>query len=186
MAALARAQARKVLPVPVAHTMPRWWWLRTQVQSARPRIWARSSPRWRRKSGFASRAWGRRRLASLLVQEHRLEPYDVIYQFSTIEVFGLRRHWSQLPPLVIHPETHIAGELRCIRRERHLASLCEPLLSVGTSPAARSGRRPTVNCSSTVSRRRLPAESGSTRMPAVASSGTTPMSGWTNGPICDR
>ena len=27
MAALARAQAKKVLPVPVAPTMPRWWWL---------------------------------------------------------------------------------------------------------------------------------------------------------------
>ena len=78
-------------------------------------------------TGLGSRAWGRRRLALLLVQEHRLEPYDVIYQFSTIEVFGMRRYMTELPPLVVHPETHIAGELRWVRRERHLAARCEPL-----------------------------------------------------------
>jgi glycosyltransferase involved in cell wall biosynthesis len=78
-------------------------------------------------TGFASRAWGRRRLGSLLVEQHRQQPYDVIYQFSTIEIFGIRRHLSQLPPLVIHPETHAAGELRWVRRERHLAARCEPL-----------------------------------------------------------
>jgi glycosyltransferase involved in cell wall biosynthesis/GT2 family glycosyltransferase len=77
-------------------------------------------------TGMASRAWGRRQLASLLMQQHRQRPYDVIYQFSTIEVFGLRRYLSQLPPLVIHPGTHIAGELRWLRQERHLVARCEP------------------------------------------------------------
>lgn len=77
-------------------------------------------------TGLAATAWGRRRLASLLVEQHRRQPYDVVYQFSTIELFGLRRSLPGLPPLVIHPETHAAGELRSLRAERHLASRCEP------------------------------------------------------------
>jgi glycosyltransferase involved in cell wall biosynthesis len=78
-------------------------------------------------TGLGSRVWGRRRLASLLLQQHRRYPYDAIYQFSTIEVFGMRRNLSQLPPLIVQPETHIAGELHWVRRERHLAASCEPL-----------------------------------------------------------
>jgi glycosyltransferase involved in cell wall biosynthesis/GT2 family glycosyltransferase len=78
-------------------------------------------------TGLSMRAWGRRRLASLVLEQHRQHPYDVIYQFSTIEIFGMRRHIDELPPLVIQPETHIAGELRWVRRERHLAARCEPL-----------------------------------------------------------
>jgi len=77
-------------------------------------------------SGLAVRAWGRSRLASLIVEQHRVRPYDVIYQFSTIELFGMRRHLPDLPPLVVHPETHMAGELHWLRRERHLAAKCEP------------------------------------------------------------
>jgi glycosyltransferase involved in cell wall biosynthesis len=76
-------------------------------------------------TGLAARAWGRRRLAMLLLERHRHLPYDVIYQFSTIEVFGFRGHLEELPPLVIHPETHMAGELRWVRRERHLSARCE-------------------------------------------------------------
>lgn len=77
-------------------------------------------------TGLAARAWGRYHEVSLLLEQHPHIHYDVIYQFSTIEVFGLRRHLRQLPPLVTHPETHMAGELRWVRRERHLAARCEP------------------------------------------------------------
>jgi glycosyltransferase involved in cell wall biosynthesis len=66
-------------------------------------------------------------LASLLLEQHRQRPYDAIYQFSTIEIFGMRRFLSELPPLVVHPQTHMAGELRWVRRERKLAGRCEPL-----------------------------------------------------------
>jgi glycosyltransferase involved in cell wall biosynthesis len=62
----------------------------------------------------------------LLLEQHRGRPYDVVYQFSTIEVFGMRRYLAQLPPLTIHPSTHMAGELRWVRRERDLAARCEP------------------------------------------------------------
>jgi glycosyltransferase involved in cell wall biosynthesis len=78
-------------------------------------------------SQLGDQAWARRKLASRLLVEHRREPYDVIYQFSTIEVFGLQRKLDELPPLVIHPQTHIAGELRWMRAERSLAASCEPL-----------------------------------------------------------
>ena len=72
-------------------------------------------------TGLAARASGRQRLATLLLEQHRVQPYDVIYQFSTIEVFGLRRHLGRLPPLVMHPSTHMAGEQAEVRRERVLA-----------------------------------------------------------------
>jgi glycosyltransferase involved in cell wall biosynthesis len=78
-------------------------------------------------TGMGCRAWGRHKLIKLLLEEHRHRPYDVVYQFSTIEVFGMRRHLDELPPLIIHPETHMAGELRWVRRERRLAARCEPL-----------------------------------------------------------
>jgi glycosyltransferase involved in cell wall biosynthesis len=77
-------------------------------------------------TGLGASAWGRRRLASLLAEQHRASPYDVVYQFSTIELFGLRQRLNALPPLVLHPETHAAGELRGMRSERHLAARCEP------------------------------------------------------------
>lgn len=78
-------------------------------------------------TGLGSRAWGRRRLIGLLLEQHARDPYDAVYQFSTIEVFGMRDHMNELPPLIVHPETHMAGELRWVQRERHLAALCEPL-----------------------------------------------------------
>lgn len=77
-------------------------------------------------SGLAARSLAQRRLAARLLANHRGEPYDVIYQFSSIEVFGLKRHLRELPPLVLHPETHIAGELRSWRVERRLVRKCEP------------------------------------------------------------
>lgn len=78
-------------------------------------------------TGLAATAWGRRRLASLLVEQHRMLPYDVVYQFSTIELFGLHRRLDELPPLVSHPSTHAMGELRGVRSERHLMAKCEPV-----------------------------------------------------------
>jgi glycosyltransferase involved in cell wall biosynthesis len=60
------------------------------------------------------------------LDQHRQQTYDIIYQFSTIEIFGMRRHLHELPPVIIQPETHIAGELRWVRRERRLAARCEP------------------------------------------------------------
>lgn len=77
-------------------------------------------------TGLLARAFGRRQLVWSLLEQHEFRPYDVVYQFSTIERFGARRAWSALPPVVVHPSTSIAGELKSLRGEQHLARQCEP------------------------------------------------------------
>ena len=76
-------------------------------------------------TGLGTTALGRRRLVNLLVEQHRLVPYDAMYQFSTIEVFGRRRDRQKLPTMVLHPSVHAAGELRWMRNERELSRRCE-------------------------------------------------------------
>ena len=59
-------------------------------------------------TGLGAQALGRRRLLKLLVKKHELVPYDVVYQFSTIESFGRRSDKRRLPPVVLHPSAHAA------------------------------------------------------------------------------
>ncbi len=99
-------------------------------------VWAGSRWRWNRwysrsglsafLSGLLARTWAFVRMRSEIVRRDRRDPYDLIYQFSNIETVGVPRRLLGRIPLVIHPETHIAGELRCFRHERHLARVCEP------------------------------------------------------------
>jgi glycosyltransferase involved in cell wall biosynthesis len=65
------------------------------------------------------------RLGSAILRRHRAKPYDLIYQFSAPETLALGRHLAELPPLVLHPQVHAAGELRWHRREDRLAALRE-------------------------------------------------------------
>ena len=76
-------------------------------------------------TGLGTIALGRRRLVKLLVEQHEIAPYDVLYQFSTIEVFGRRRDRQKLPTMVLHPSVHAAGELQWMRNERELSRRCE-------------------------------------------------------------
>ena len=76
-------------------------------------------------TGMGATSLGRRRLVNLLVEQHKLVPYDVMYQFSTIEVFGRRRDRQKLPTMVLHPSVHAAGELRWMWNERELSRRCE-------------------------------------------------------------
>ena len=76
-------------------------------------------------TGLGTIALGRRRLVNLLVEQHKLAPYDAMYQFSTIEVFGRRRDRQKLPTMVLHPSVHAAGELQWMRNERELSRRCE-------------------------------------------------------------
>ena len=69
-------------------------------------------------------AVSRVRLAGALRAEHEMAPYDVVYQFSSMESFGVPRRGSDRPPLVMHPSVHAAGELRWLKRERRLGSRC--------------------------------------------------------------
>ncbi len=71
------------------------------------------------------RALGRRRLVGLLAEQHQLDPYDALYQFSTIESFGQRADRKRLPPVVLHPSVHAEGELCWMYRERELSLRCE-------------------------------------------------------------
>jgi glycosyltransferase involved in cell wall biosynthesis len=61
-------------------------------------------------------------LARLIAEEHDRRPYDILYRFSQIELFGVRKLRSELPPIVVHPGTHAAGELAWHRREDKLAA----------------------------------------------------------------
>jgi glycosyltransferase involved in cell wall biosynthesis len=76
-------------------------------------------------TGLGATALGRRRLVRLLVEQHKLAPYDAMYQFSTIEVFGRRRDRQSLPSMVLHPSVHAAGELHWMWAERALSRRCE-------------------------------------------------------------
>lgn len=74
-----------------------------------------------------ARAWAFVRMRGEITRRHEANPYDLIYQFSNIETVGVPKRLVRKIPLVIHPETHIAGELHWFRAERHLARQCEPL-----------------------------------------------------------
>ncbi|WEK54932.1 MAG: glycosyltransferase family 4 protein [Candidatus Cohnella colombiensis] len=67
------------------------------------------------------------KLAKLLVEQHQRNPYDLVYQFSHIEIHALKKYKKKLPPIVIHPSVHAAGELRWHRKEAHLSRQSEPL-----------------------------------------------------------
>lgn len=67
-------------------------------------------------------AIARRRLAATLAARHHAVPYDVCYQFSNVESFGVPPSRHDRPPLVVHPSVHAAGELRWLRNERVLAA----------------------------------------------------------------
>lgn len=71
-------------------------------------------------TGQLARARSQHRVLQRLVRDHRQRPFDVVWQFSQTELFGLRRVQGTLPPIVVHPETHAAGELRWLWRERDL------------------------------------------------------------------
>jgi glycosyltransferase involved in cell wall biosynthesis len=72
-------------------------------------------------SGLLARGLGLLRLRREIASRHRIEPYDLIFQFSTIESLAVPRALARAVPLVIQPETHAAGELRALIAERRLS-----------------------------------------------------------------
>ena len=99
-------------------------------------VWSSSGWEWdrwysRNKVGaFAtsllSRGQAFLRLRKEVANRHEQYPYDVIYQFSNIETLGVPARLSGRIPLVIHPETHVAGELRWLLRDWRLNLRCQP------------------------------------------------------------
>jgi glycosyltransferase involved in cell wall biosynthesis len=102
-------------------------------------------------SGLLARSMMQYRLAAMIASRHARRPYDVVYQFGPIELQGLGLLRRRLPPIVLHPGTHAAGELRWYRREAHLArragesrrrrALVHGLLSLRTRVQRRDMRR---------------------------------------------
>jgi glycosyltransferase involved in cell wall biosynthesis len=99
-------------------------------------IWGTSQWQWDRwysntmitafASGMLARAVATVRLRREIIRRHRHEPYDLIYQNQTIESLGVPPSVVRSIPLVIRPDTHMAGELRCLIAERRLAFRCQP------------------------------------------------------------
>jgi glycosyltransferase involved in cell wall biosynthesis len=99
-------------------------------------IWGTSRWQWNRwysrgkvaafASGMLARAVASLLLRREISRRHRQDPYDLVYQFSNIETPALPVSVARTVPLVIHPETHIAGELRWLIRERRLCLRCQP------------------------------------------------------------
>jgi glycosyltransferase involved in cell wall biosynthesis len=76
-------------------------------------------------SGHLARACSQVQVVQDIVAQHRLRPYDVVYQFSQSEFTPLRTRRASLPSIVVHPSTHAAGELRWVRREAALSRRSE-------------------------------------------------------------
>jgi glycosyltransferase involved in cell wall biosynthesis len=99
-------------------------------------VWGTSPWKWNRwysrtrVGAFATGLFARGRASVRLRQEiahrHQREPYDLVYQFSSIESPAMPSSLRRSVPLVIHPETHIAGELRWLITERRLSLRCQP------------------------------------------------------------
>lgn len=108
-------------------------------------VWGSSGWRWDRwysrtkitafVSGLAARALGSLALRREVARRHRDEPYDVVYQFSNIEMLAVPAEVAREVPLVIHPETHAAGELRFLLSERRLALRCQPAYTFAVATA---------------------------------------------------
>jgi len=76
-------------------------------------------------SGLANRTVCNVLLSIRLLIEHRRHPYDAVYQLSTTELYLLGRAGRLAPPIVVHPCTHAAGELRWHRAEQAYALASE-------------------------------------------------------------
>jgi glycosyltransferase involved in cell wall biosynthesis len=88
--------------------------------------WYSRDPFFAVTSSQLARLRAQRRLTRLLVDAHAHEPYDLVYQFSQFESPWSARTAKSLPPVLVHPEVHAAGELEWLRRESGLARRCEP------------------------------------------------------------
>jgi glycosyltransferase involved in cell wall biosynthesis len=79
-------------------------------------------------SGTVSRTKAYNRLCDKLIENHAKAPYDCVFQFSQTELFKLAKNLDKLPPIVIYPCSHAAGELYWHRRESIYALQSENFL----------------------------------------------------------
>lgn len=109
---------------------PRWreaaWYNRNSVVSS--------------TTGQFSRAAAQVNLVGQLIASHARERYDALYLFSQIESVFAWGRLDRLPPIVVHPEVHAAGELRWHKREAELARRCESRATLGLVRAVLAAR----------------------------------------------
>lgn len=93
-------------------------------------------------SGLVMRGAAMMRQRRQIEAHHRRDPFDVVYQFQSIESLQVPGRLVREVPLVIHPGTHAAGELRALIAERALGLRCGPaprLALVGAIMLVRAG-----------------------------------------------
>jgi glycosyltransferase involved in cell wall biosynthesis len=101
----------------IVRTDPRWSWGRWYSRKAFLAFMSSTIAR--------ARAYGR--LCDLLIARNSQVPYDCIFQLSQTELFKLGRRHKELPPIVVYPCVHAAGELRWHRRESAYARQSESM-----------------------------------------------------------
>lgn len=97
--------------VAVVREEPRWSWGK----------WYSRKPFRAFITGTLARARAYSRLISQLIERNKQRHYDCIFQVSQLELFKLGRYRKQLPPIVVYPCVHAAGELRWHRKESRYA-----------------------------------------------------------------
>ena len=100
-------------------------------------IWGSSGwrrGRWYSKTRFTAtasqvvfRIFASLRLRRVLARRHAVSPYDVSYEFAMVENLASPTSFRRAVPMVVHPETHSAGELKSLLAERRLSLRCQPL-----------------------------------------------------------
>jgi glycosyltransferase involved in cell wall biosynthesis len=113
-------------------------------------VWGTSSWRWNRwysrtkvtafATGLLARAIASMGLRREITRRHEREPYDLVYQQSNIESLAVPAGVARAVPLVIRPDTHIAGELKSLIAERELGMRCQPRHTFATVVAILSAR----------------------------------------------
>jgi glycosyltransferase involved in cell wall biosynthesis len=84
------------------------------------RWYSRREP-WTLLSSLVVRSLNSVLLSIRLLIEHRRRPYDAVFQLSQTELFLIGRARRLAPPIIVHPCTHAAGELRWHRAEQSYA-----------------------------------------------------------------
>ena len=100
-------------------------------------IWGRLGWRWGRwysKTRFTAtashlvlRIFASLRLRREVARRHSQSPYDLSYEFAMVENLAVPASLRRSVPMVVHPETHSAGELKSLLAERQLSLRCQPL-----------------------------------------------------------
>jgi glycosyltransferase involved in cell wall biosynthesis len=72
-------------------------------------------------SGTIARIRAYERLTKMLIERNARHRYDCIFQLSQTELFKLGKVFRDLPPIIVYPCVHAAGELTWHRRESRYA-----------------------------------------------------------------